>query len=48
MPLEVVCVISFGKKEKERTPADIQNLRWEKVHIDKYEFEPENDDNTEL
>ena len=48
MPLEVVCVISFGKKEKERTPADIQNLRWEKVHIDKYEFEPENGDNTEL
>ena len=40
MPLEVVCVISFGKKEKERTPTDIQNLRWEKVHIGKYELEP--------
>ena len=40
MPLEVVCVISFGKKEKERTPADIKNLKWEKVHIGKYELEP--------
>ncbi len=48
MPIEVVCVISFGKKEKERTPADIQNLKWEKVHIGKYEFEPENGDDTEL
>lgn len=41
MPIEVVCIISFGKKEKERTPADVDNLRWEKVHIDKYEFEQE-------
>lgn len=48
MPLEVVCVISFGKKEKERAPADIENLRWEKVHIDKYEFDPGKGDNTEL
>lgn len=40
MPLEVVCVISFGKKEQERAPADIDSLRWEKVHIGKYDFEP--------
>ena len=36
MPLEVLCVIAFGKKEKERTPADPDNLLWEKVHIGKY------------
>ena len=47
MPLEVLCVISFGKKEKERTPADIENLHWEKVHIGAYTTtdneEPEHD-----
>lgn len=36
MPLEVLCVIAFGKKEKERTPADLDNLHWEKVHIGTY------------
>ncbi|WP_294081171.1 nitroreductase family protein [Proteiniphilum sp. UBA5384] len=36
MPLEVLCVIAFGKKEKERTPANPDNLPWEKVHIEKY------------
>ncbi|NLJ00590.1 MAG: NAD(P)H nitroreductase [Bacteroidales bacterium] len=36
MPLEVLCIIAFGKKEKERTPADIENLHWEKVHIGTY------------
>lgn len=36
MPLEVLCVIAFGKKEKERTPADLDNLHWEKVHIGSY------------
>ena len=36
MPLEVLCIISFGKKERERTPADIENLHWEKVHIGTY------------
>lgn len=36
MPLEVVCVIAFGRKEKERTPADLQNLHWEKVHIETF------------
>jgi nitroreductase len=33
IPLEVLCIIAFGKKEKERTPNDIDNLHWEKVHI---------------
>lgn len=37
MPLEVLCLISFGKKERERTPADIDNLHWEKVHIGGYQ-----------
>ncbi len=36
MPLEVLCVIAFGKKERERTPADLENLHWEKVHIGTY------------
>lgn len=36
MPMEVLCVIAFGKKEKERTPADLENLHWEKVHIGTY------------
>lgn len=38
MPLEVLCVIAFGRKEKERTPADLENLHWEKVHIEKFVF----------
>jgi len=36
MPLEVLCVITFGRKEMERTPADLENLHWEKVHIEKF------------
>jgi len=36
MPLEVVCVIAFGRKEKEKAPADLHNLHWEKVHIDTF------------
>lgn len=38
MPLEVLCVIAFGKKEKERMPTDPDNLHWEKVHVGKYEL----------
>lgn len=38
MPLEVLCVIAFGRKEKERLPADLDNLHWEKVHIEKYKM----------
>ncbi len=36
MPMEVLCVIAFGKKEKEKTPADPDNLHWEKVHVGTY------------
>lgn len=36
MPLEVLCVIALGRKEKDRTPADPDNLLWEKVHVGKY------------
>ncbi|MDY9917421.1 Nitroreductase [Porphyromonadaceae bacterium KH3R12] len=36
MPMEVLCVIAFGKKEKEKTPADPDNLHWEKVHVGAY------------
>ena len=36
MPLEVLCVMAFGRKEKERAPADLNNLHWEKVHIGTY------------
>jgi nitroreductase len=39
MPLEVICMIAFGKKEANRRQADINNLRWEKVHIGKYSLE---------
>jgi nitroreductase len=41
MPLEVLAVIAFGKKEKEKTPADPDNLHWEKVHIGKYRLNDE-------
>lgn len=33
MPLEVLAIIAFGKKEKTRAPHDPDNLLWEKVHI---------------
>ena len=43
-PLEVLCVIAFGRKEQERTPADTENRHWEKVHIEKFGY---NTDETE-
>ena len=36
MPLETFCVIAFGKKEKERTPHNPDELLWEKIHIGHY------------
>ncbi|MDO5524121.1 MAG: nitroreductase family protein [Bacteroidia bacterium] len=36
MPLEVLCIIAFGKKEKQRSPNSVDNLLWEKVHIGKF------------
>ena len=36
MPLEVLCVVAFGVKEKERPAAALELLPWEKVHVGKY------------
>ena len=36
IPLEVLCIIAFGKKEKERNPNDVEKLLWEKVHVGEY------------
>ena len=41
MPLEVLCMVSFGKKEKQRSPNNVDNLLWEKVHIGKFTFSPD-------
>ena len=40
MPLETVCIITFGRKLKQRDPRNPDSLTWEKVHIGKY-FHPE-------
>lgn len=37
MPYEVLSIIAFGKKQKERKPNDVENLLWENVHIGKFE-----------
>jgi len=37
MPLEVLCILTLGKKERDRSPADISSLLWEKVHIGTYD-----------
>ncbi len=36
MPYEVLSIIAFGKKEKERRPNDIEGLLWENVHIGEF------------
>lgn len=36
MPLEVLCIVAFGKKEKQRDPNNVDSLLWEKVHIGKF------------
>ena len=33
MPYEVLSIIAFGKKEKERKQNDVEALFWENVHI---------------
>lgn len=38
MPLEALCIVAFGKKEKPRTPNTEDNLAWEKVHVGKYQI----------
>ncbi len=35
-PLEVLCILVFGRKQKERTPNQTEELLWEKVHVEKY------------
>lgn len=35
--LDVLSIIGFGHKAKERKPFDEEKLQWEKVHIGKYE-----------
>ncbi|HZJ80962.1 MAG TPA: nitroreductase family protein [Dysgonamonadaceae bacterium] len=36
MPYEVLSIIAFGKKEKERKPNDVEALLWENVHIGEF------------
>jgi nitroreductase len=37
MPFEVLSIIAFGKKQKERRPHNIEDLHWENVHIGKFQ-----------
>lgn len=39
MPMEVLCVIAFGRKETGRMPADLNDLHWENVHVGSYRFD---------
>ena len=32
----VVCVLTFGHKDKQRKPQDLEKLKWENVHIGKF------------
>ena len=36
MPYEVLSIIAFGKKQKERKPNDVEALFWENVHIGEF------------
>ena len=36
MPLQVLSIIAFGKKAKTRKPHNVDDLLWEKVHIEKF------------
>lgn len=36
MPYEVLSIIAFGKKEKERKLNDVESLLWENVHIGEF------------
>ena len=36
MPYEVLSIITFGKKQKERRPNNVENLTWENVHIGEF------------
>lgn len=37
LQLQVLCIIAVGHKGMERKPFNEENLKWEKVHINKYE-----------
>lgn len=34
--LEVICVITIGKPLEDKAPYEIEDLRWEMIHIDKF------------
>lgn len=36
MPYEVLSIIAFGKKQKERRPNNVEDLTWENVHIGEF------------
>lgn len=46
MPLQVLSIISFGRKQKQKNPANLDNLLWEKIHIGKFSIPENNDDGT--
>lgn len=33
----IVCVVTFGIADEERKPQDVSKLRWEQVHIDRWQ-----------
>lgn len=37
--LGVLSIIAIGRKEKERPPFDETNLKWEKIHVEKYKYD---------
>ncbi len=36
MPLQPLSIIAFGKKAKQKNPANLDSLMWEKIHIGKF------------
>lgn len=36
LQIQVLCIIAFGYKEKDKSPHDPDSLLWEKVHIEKF------------
>ena len=31
-----VCILTFGHKDEDRKPQDLEKLKWENVHIGKF------------
>lgn len=46
MPLQVLSIIAFGRKEKQKDPANLDNLMWEKIHIGKFSISKQEEDGT--